>query len=102
MLFDSTEIGASVSFENLGHSGRLDALLFGESQGRVLIAVRPEDTEGVIQKAADISLPAVLLGKTENSDQLKISVSGDLILNTKVSGLKNAWESAIPKHMQTA
>ncbi len=102
MLFDSTEIGASVSFENLGHSGRLDALLFGESQGRVLIAVRPEDKEGVIQKAADISLPAVLLGKTENSDQLKISVSGDLILNTKVSGLKNAWESAIPNHMHTA
>ncbi len=102
MLFDSTEIGASVSFENLGHSGRLDALLFGESQGRVLIAVRPEDKEGVIQKAADIGLPAVLLGKTENSDQLKISVSGELILNTKVSGLKNAWESAIPNHMQTA
>jgi phosphoribosylformylglycinamidine synthase II len=102
MLFDSTEIGASVSFENLGHSGRLDALLFGESQARVLIAVRPEDKEGVIQKAADISLPAVLLGKTENSDQLKISVSGELILNTKVSGLKNAWESAIPNYMQTA
>ena len=102
MLFDSTEIGASVSFNNFGDSGRLDALLFGESQGRVLIAVRPEDKEGVIQKAADISLPAVLLGKTENSDQLKISVSGDLILNTKVSGLKNAWESAIPNHMHTA
>ena len=49
----------------------------------------------MIQKAADIGLPAVLLGKTENSDQLKISVSGELILNTKVSGLKNAWESAI-------
>jgi phosphoribosylformylglycinamidine synthase II len=102
MLFDSTEIGASVSFNNFGDSGRLDALLFGESQGRVLIAVRPEDKDGVIQKAADISLPAVLLGKTENSDQLKISVSGDLILNTKVSGLKNAWESAIPNHMHTA
>ena len=102
MLFDSTEIGASVSFNNFGDSGRLDALLFGESQGRVLIAVRPEDKEGVIQKAADIGLPAVLLGKTENSDQLKISVSGELILNTKVSGLKNAWESAIPNYMQTA
>ena len=102
MLFDSTEIGASVSFNNLGDSGRLDALLFGESQGRVLIAVRPEDKEEVIQKAADIGLPAVLLGKTENADQLKISVSGELILNTKVSGLKNAWESAIPNHMQTA
>ncbi len=102
MLFDSTEIGASVSFNNLCDSGRLDALLFGESQSRVLIAVRPEDKEGVIQKAADIGLPAVLLGKTENSDQLKISVSGELILNTKVSGLKNAWESAIPNHMQTA
>ena len=102
MLFDSTEIGASVSFNNFDNSGRLDALLFGESQGRAIIAVRPEDKRGVIQEAVDIGLPAVLLGQTENSDQLKISVSGDLILNTKVSGLKNAWESAIPNHMQTA
>ena len=48
MLFDGDGLGASLSTSELGKSGRLDALLFGESQGRALVAVRQEDREDIL------------------------------------------------------
>lgn len=99
MLFDGDGLGASLATPELGKSGRLDALLFGESQARAVIAVRQEDREDILQAAEQMGLPALCLGQTDQSDQLKLQVSGETILDTKVSGLKNIWESAIPKHM---
>jgi hypothetical protein len=42
------------------------------------------------------------MGKTDDSSQLKVEVAGTSVINADVSGLKNAWESAIPKHMEIA
>ena len=102
MLFDTDGLGASVSLNGLGQSGRLDALLFGESQARAVIAVRSEDSEAVMRVAEQMQLPADLLGKTNDSDQLQVEVSGQPIISTNVSGLKKAWENAIPNHMAIA
>ena len=102
MLFDTDGLGASVSLNGLGQSGRLDALLFGESQARAVIAVRTEDSEAVMRVAEQMQLPADLLGKTNDSDQLQVEVSGQPVVSTNVSGLKKAWENAIPNHMAIA
>ena len=102
MLFDTHGLGASVSLPNLGMSGRLDALLFGESQARAIIAVKPDKCDAVIQAAKNLGLPAHIMGKTDDSSQLKVEVAGTSVINTDVSGLKNAWERAIPKHMEIA
>ena len=102
MLFDAHGLGASVSLPNLGTSGRLDALLFGESQARAIIAVKPDKCDAVIQAAKNLGVPAHIMGKTDDSSQLKVEVAGTSVINTDVSGLKNAWERAIPKHMEIA
>lgn len=102
MLFDAHGIGASVSLTDLGSSGRLDALLFGESQARAIVAVKPEKCDAVIQSAKNLGVSAHTLGKTDDSSQLKVEVAGTSVINADVSGLKNAWESAIPKHMEIA
>ena len=102
MLFDAKGLGASISLNDLGESGRLDALLFGESQARAVIAVSSQDKDKVIEAAEGFNLPVHSLGQTNDSDQLEIEVSGNLVLRAKVSGLKDAWESAIPKHMDHA
>ncbi|MDC0363392.1 phosphoribosylformylglycinamidine synthase subunit PurL [Opitutales bacterium] len=102
MLFDADGLGASVSLPNLGSSGRLDALLFGESQARAIIAVKPEKCDAVIQVAKNLGVSAHAMGKTDDSSQLKVEVAGTSVINADVSGLKNAWESAIPKHMEIA
>ena len=102
MLFDAKGLGASISLNDLGESGRLDALLFGESQARAVIAVSPQDKDKVIEAAEGFNLPVHALGQTNDSDQLEIEVAGNSVLRAKVSGLKDAWESAIPKHMDHA
>jgi phosphoribosylformylglycinamidine (FGAM) synthase-like enzyme len=102
MLFGAEELGASVSLPDLGSSGRLDSLLFGESQARAVIAVRSADREVVLQAAESIGLSTNSLGQTNDSDELKVEVGSRSVLNAQVSGLKNAWESAIPKHMDIA
>jgi phosphoribosylformylglycinamidine synthase II len=102
MLFDAKGLGASISLNDLGESGRLDALLFGESQARAVIAVSSLDKDQVIEAAEGFNLPVHALGQTNGSDQLEIEVAGNSVLRAKVSGLKDAWESAIPKHMDHA
>jgi phosphoribosylformylglycinamidine synthase len=102
MLFDAHGIGVSVSLTDLGSSGRLDALLFGESQARAIVAVKPEKCDAVIQAAKNLGVSAHTMGKTDDSSQLKVEVAGTSVINADVSGLKNAWESAIPKHMEIA
>jgi len=102
MLFDAKGLGASISLNDLGESGRLDALLFGESQARAVIAVSSLDKDQVIEAAEGFNLPVHPLGLTNDSDQLEIEVAGNSVLRAKVSGLKDAWESAIPKHMDHA
>ena len=99
MLFDKEGLGADISLGELGQSGRLDALLFGESQARAVVAVRSEDIEGITEVAGQSKLPVHRLGQINESDQLNIEVAGHAVLNSKVSVLKDAWESAIPKHM---
>ena len=102
MLFDGEGLGASLSLNELGESGRLDALLFGESQARAVVAVNPQNLDAVRQAADQLGLPFNSLGKTDDSDRLCIEVAGNAVCNAKVSGLKSAWESAIPKHMENA
>jgi len=102
MLFDAKGLGASILLNDLGESGRLDALLFGESQARAVIAVSSQDKDKVIEAAEGFNLPVHPLGLTNDSDQLEIEVAGNSVLRAKVSGLKDAWESAIPKHMDHA
>jgi len=99
MLFDKEGLGADISLSELGQSGRLDALLFGESQARAVVAVRAEDIERITEAAGKSNLPVHRLGQINESDQLNIEVAGDSVLSAKVSVLKDAWESAIPKHM---
>jgi phosphoribosylformylglycinamidine synthase II len=102
MLFDQEGIGANLSINELGTSARLDALLFGESQARAVIAVHGQDEDSILEAADQVGLSAISLGETDESDQFKLQVAGELVLDTKVSGLKNVWESAIPNQMKIA
>ncbi len=102
MLFEKNGIGASVSSSDTGASGRLDALLFGESQARAIVAVRPQDRAAAIESAENLDLSAIYLGRTDDSGRLRVEICGKEVLNAEVSGLKNLWESAIPERMDIA
>lgn len=54
-------IGARVELP-LSPSARLDALLFGETQSRIIVSVAPEDVVKVVERAKILGLSAAAIG----------------------------------------
>ena len=100
MLFTDQKIGAELNFLNVGSSNRLDAMLFGESQGRVLVAVEPSEMKAMTTLAHVIGIPIQKIGRSTENDDFVLTIDNELILHAKVSSLQKIWEDAIPSRMQ--
>jgi phosphoribosylformylglycinamidine (FGAM) synthase-like enzyme len=59
--------------------GRLDALLFGEQQSRIVVTGRPEDSDALTRIAAENGVPLTRLGTT-GGDRLRLTSAIDLPL----------------------
>lgn len=100
MLFTDQKIGAELNFLNVGSSGRLDAMLFGESQGRVLVAVEHSEMKAMTTLAHVMGIPIQKIGRSTENDDFVLTIDNELILHAKVSSLQKIWEDAIPSRMQ--
>ena len=78
-------------------SPRLDALLFGETQNRVVITVAAQDAGRVLKQCQILGVPAQRLG-TVGGDVLSIR-SGTTTLEAPVSELHDIWWNAIGRAM---
>jgi phosphoribosylformylglycinamidine synthase len=99
MLFGSNKLGLSLS---IPVAERLDAILFGESQGRVIVAVNPSDSEGLITFAQSAGVQIDSLGTTDKTGILKVNFGKEEVLDVKVDELHLVWENAIPQHMESS
>jgi phosphoribosylformylglycinamidine synthase II len=87
----SSEAGASRS--NL----RLDALLFGETQSRVVISCKPLDAVKVVERAKLMGVPAIQIGKV-GGDKLTVkTASGEI--SAPLTELHDAWWNSIARAM---
>jgi len=90
------DAGASVDIGALrGHDDELDAwgALFGESLGRILVSVKPEDMasfESAMQETA-----CTHIGIVGESDDLLIKDAGNPILEFSISELRSAWKNTL-------
>jgi phosphoribosylformylglycinamidine synthase len=80
---------------------RRDALLFGETQSRVLISVRATHADRVLNTAWDAGVPAARIG-TVGGDRLTITLEGDsrtsdCILDVDLAEIFDRWDQAIPR-----
>ena len=90
-------IGASVDF---GHwPERLDQILFNESQSRVIISVRPEDTVARKRVCAAAEIQFGRVGEVGGSD-LIISTQRET-LRWDVAELYQAWYLSIERAMSS-
>ncbi|MGZ4963475.1 MAG: phosphoribosylformylglycinamidine synthase subunit PurL [Limisphaerales bacterium] len=90
-------IGAQIDLSS-ANVNRLDALLFGESQGRVVISVGPLNAAKVLERAKILGVAAIKLG-TVGGDELAIKTIGaELKWNT--SELHDLWFNSIARAMQ--
>lgn len=102
MLFSSDNtFGATLEMDFSQAAGRLDAMLFGESQGRVILAVHPESMDSVLDAAAAAGVTALQLGQASEEPLLKISYSDtENPIEWDARELRRTWEESIPEAMK--
>jgi phosphoribosylformylglycinamidine synthase subunit PurL len=75
----------------------LDALLFGETQSRVVITCQPLDAVKVIERAKLMGVPAVQIGKV-GGNTLTIKTTGGEF-GAPAAELHKVWWNAIARAM---
>ncbi len=89
-------IGAQIDLSGVA-GPRLDALLFGETQGRVVVSVAPLQAQKVLAQAGILGVPARQLGTVGGSTlQIKTSAGS---LNCEARELHDIWWNAIARAM---
>ncbi len=77
---------------------RLDGILFGERQSRIIISVKAENVETILKEAIGSDVPSLAIGKVV-PDCIKISYNKKIIINESVKDLSSVWSSEIIKMM---
>jgi len=73
---------------------RRDTFLFGEDEGRILLAVSPGDEAHVLAKAAEAGVAAQVIGEVTDGIAFAVQIGG-LAIAWRVHNLRTAWESAL-------
>ncbi|MCD6460527.1 phosphoribosylformylglycinamidine synthase subunit PurL [bacterium] len=89
-------LGASIEISLLDE--RIDGILFGERQSRIIISIKPQDLESVIAQADTFGIPCTVLGKVV-PDLLEIRYDGETIIREPVSGLSSVWNRELASSM---
>jgi phosphoribosylformylglycinamidine synthase len=92
-------IGADVDLSGC-QAARQDALLFGESQARVVISVPPSKAKQVLDKAKKAKIPAARIGVVGGT-VLKVKTAS-LAFSCDVAELDDLWWNAIAKAMRAS
>jgi phosphoribosylformylglycinamidine synthase len=74
---------------------RLDALLFGEAPGRVVVSAPPETRARLEHLAGGAGVPIRLLGKVAG-DRLKIAAGEPGVVDLDVAAARASWVGALP------
>lgn len=95
---------AAAAAQAAGQPFRLDALLFGESQGRIVLAVKPEYQRAVLRSAETAGVPALAIGEGQGEAILKVVApgrggEGSVTITWPVGKLRETWTDAIPQAM---
>ena len=77
---------------------RLDALLYGEAHGRVIITTSEAEAGAAVDRAKLLGVPATRIGSVTGGDTLDFK-AGDNSLSWKLSDLHDVWWNAIARVM---
>jgi phosphoribosylformylglycinamidine synthase len=76
---------------------RLDALLFGETQSRIVISCQALDAVKVVERAKLMGVPAVQIGKVSGGKLTVKTASGEF--SAPLTELHDAWWNSIARAM---
>lgn len=75
---------------------RSDALLFGETQSRILVSIFPSKLPALLALAAEKSVKATVVGKCQGKN-LVVRHAGREVINLPVATCLRAWKNALPQ-----
>ena len=90
--------GASLDLGELG-GARVDALLFGESHGRVLITTSEVEAGAAIERIGLLGVPAARIGAVTGGSTLDIE-AGETHLSWQLNELHDVWWNTIARVME--
>ncbi|OHE81583.1 MAG: hypothetical protein A2107_15020 [Verrucomicrobia bacterium GWF2_62_7] len=90
-------IGAKVDLSAFASGTRLDALLFGEAQSRIVLGVAKENADAVVAQLKSQGVPAAVIG-TVGGDALEIK-AGSAACKWSVADLYDGWWYSIARKM---
>ncbi|MBL7132144.1 MAG: phosphoribosylformylglycinamidine synthase II, partial [Candidatus Omnitrophica bacterium] len=82
------KLGAEINLDT--ENIRKDALLFGETQSRIILSAKNKSADKILQIAKDNNVPASIIGKVEGSRLLI-----DNLIDMPLSDAYQAWSKAI-------
>jgi phosphoribosylformylglycinamidine synthase len=89
-------LGATIDLSAL-KSARLDGLLFGETQNRIVVTVSPANAGRVLKQAAAVGVPAARLGVVGGNDLVVKTASGEF--RSPLPALHDGWWNSIARAM---
>jgi len=92
------KLGCEVDLEG---TLRADALLFGESQSRILVTCRKADEARLLALAARRAVPAKLIGRVGGSD-IAVKRAGREIVRVAVAEAFRVWKDSLPAFFKAA
>jgi len=97
-VIHSQGLGASVTLPPAAH--RLDAVLFGEAQSRVVLSVRPDDASRMRRLLENHDRVRAHRIGTVTEAGLQITLDGELVIDASRKAVQTPYEAAIPNTMQ--
>jgi len=92
-------LGATIDLSEMRKADcRLDALLFGETQSRVVVSCAPLEVGKILERARILGVPAARIG-TIGGDHLGLKI-GDVQFSAPLKELHDLWWNAIDLAMQ--
>ncbi len=89
-------LGAEISLES---SIRKDALLFGESQSRIILSANKKHIEKIIGIAEKKDVPVTIIGKVIKNS-LKVNINSRSVIELSCGKIKKAWKDTIKGYME--
>ncbi len=103
----AVNLAESVIFSDLGadvqlsteEDLRLDAILFGEAQSRIVFTARADDGEMIMDTLVGRNVQAVPIGHVTAEAVLRVCVNEETVIEKTADALRKPYESALPAAM---
>jgi phosphoribosylformylglycinamidine synthase len=93
-FFSGKKIGCEL---DLNDEWRPDALLFGETQSRILVTAKSPKLKKLLALAGKKGVKAAAIGKV-GGKKIRISLKGKALVNVPVEEVYKEWKEAIPRN----